>query len=132
MNVVNCKKCGKMFNYITGQKVCPACKDALEAKFQEVRAYVRENKNQNVQAVAEACEVDPGQIRQWIREERLEFSEDSSIGINCEKCGITIRTGRFCEKCKASMAGNLNAAFAKPKMEKPIPVHDNKNKMRFL
>ena len=30
MDVRNCKKCGRMFNYVTGPVVCPNCKDSLE------------------------------------------------------------------------------------------------------
>ena len=41
MNVRNCKKCGKLFNYVSGAPVCPACKDALEKKFQEVKNMYR-------------------------------------------------------------------------------------------
>lgn len=134
MNVRNCRKCGKMFNYVMGVPMCPACKDAMEEVFQGVKKYVQEHKGASINDVAEACEVEAQQIRQWIREERLEFSDDSMIGIACEKCGTTIKTGRFCEKCKASMATDLNSAFrpAAPKpIAKPDPK-DNRNKMRFI
>ena len=30
MNVRNCRKCGKIFNYIAGPFVCPACREELE------------------------------------------------------------------------------------------------------
>ena len=32
MNVRNCRKCGAIFNYVMGPIMCPACRDALEAK----------------------------------------------------------------------------------------------------
>ena len=32
MNVRNCRNCGRLFNYIAGAPVCPACKDELEKK----------------------------------------------------------------------------------------------------
>lgn len=37
MNVRNCKKCGRMFNYVMGQVICPRCKEDQEAKFLEVK-----------------------------------------------------------------------------------------------
>ncbi len=77
MNVRNCKKCGKLFNHIMGMPICPACKDALEKSFQEVKKYIRENRMADIMEVAEACEVEVSQIKQWIREDRLEFTEDS-------------------------------------------------------
>ena len=84
MNVRNCRKCGKLFNYISGMPICPACKDLLEEKFQTVKKYIRENRLADIKEVAEACEVEVGQIQQWIREERLEFTEDSPVKIPCE------------------------------------------------
>ena len=119
MNVRNCKKCGKLFNYVAGAPVCPACKEALEEKFLEV---------------VENCEVDPQQVRQWVREERLEFSGDGVTGITCEKCGATIPTGRFCQKCKNEMTENLNTALPKKPKEAPVKKKDTKDpaKMRFL
>ena len=43
MNVKNCRKCGKLFNYVYGPVVCPACKEALEKKFQQVKSYIQQH-----------------------------------------------------------------------------------------
>ena len=84
MNVRNCRNCGRLFNYISGIVICPACKESLEAKFQEVKEYIREHKGAGIQEVAEACDVETAQIRQWLREERLEVTENSALFLNCE------------------------------------------------
>ena len=133
MNVRNCRKCGKLFNYIAGAPVCPACKDALEKKFQEVKKYVQDNKGVTIHDVVENCEIDAQQVRQWVKEERLEFSGDGATGITCEKCGVTIATGRFCQKCKNEMTENLGKALPKRQQEAP-KKKDTKDpaKMRFL
>ncbi len=135
MNVRNCKKCGKMFNYVSGVPICPQCKEAMEEKFQEVKKYVQDNPGVGIPQVSEACEVEVQQIREWIREERLEFADGSAIGLACEKCGASIRTGRFCDKCKASMINGmndvLNAGRPKPPVEKK-QTRDGSSKMRFL
>ncbi|MBR6381377.1 MAG: flagellar protein [Lachnospiraceae bacterium] len=107
MNARNCRRCGKIFNYVVGMPICPACKEAMEVKFQEVKEYVREHKGVGIREVAEACDVDPQQIRQWLRDDRLEMTEDSAIMLNCEGCGTPIRSGRFCDKCKAQMLSGL-------------------------
>ena len=134
MNVRNCKKCGKLFNYVSGAPVCPACKDALEKKFQEVKKYVQDNKGATIHDVSENCEVDSQQVRQWVREERLEFSSDGGVtGITCEKCGKNISTGRFCDKCKADMTNNLSRVLPKQKKEIKTKKDPKDNpKMRFL
>lgn len=37
MEIVSCKDGGKLFNFIRGQRVCPACSRKLEDKFMEIR-----------------------------------------------------------------------------------------------
>ena len=72
MNVRNCKKCGRIFNYVSGMPICMQCKEKLEEKFQEVKKYIQENRHASIPQVSEACEVSTNQIQQWLREERLE------------------------------------------------------------
>ena len=114
MDVHNCRVCGRLFNYLSGPDVCPACKDAAEKKFQTVRDFVRENPRASIQEIADQNEVTTNQIRMWIREERLQFADDSPVGIECEKCGAMIRTGRFCDNCKNNMASALSDSIARP------------------
>lgn len=109
MNVRNCKKCGRIFNYAAGQVVCSSCKKELEVSFKDTRQFIRRNPEASIQMVSEECKVEVKQIKQWIREERLSFSKDSDIGIECEKCGANIKTGRFCDACKANTLSDLNS-----------------------
>ena len=106
MEVKNCKDCGRLFNYMGGAPLCDGCRKKLEQKFQEVKQYLDENPNASVNQVSEDNDVSVKQIKQWIREERLSLSEASLDGVTCEHCGRPIRTGRFCEKCKAAMANS--------------------------
>ncbi len=134
MEVRNCKKCRRLFNYISGPSICPQCREELEKKFQEVKKYLFDNRGATIPDVVENCDVEESQIRQWVREERLEFSSGIDIGIQCENCGAPISTGRFCEKCKASMINSLSEAGRRPEAEapKPAPRESQGNKMRFL
>ena len=50
-----------------------------------------------------------------VREERLVFSDDSPVGLPCESCGVTIKTGRFCDKCKAELATGFRHAAGQDK-----------------
>lgn len=130
MDVKNCKMCKRLFNALSGQKICPTCLNKLENKFKEVKEYIRENKNCTINEVSEQMEIPVHQIKQWIREERLTFSEDSVGGIKCEKCGTFIRTGRYCAKCKNEL---LNALKPEKKIfENPKQIKTIDNKMRFL
>ncbi len=135
MNVRNCKTCGRLFNYISGPRTCPSCREALEAKFQEVKEYIRNHRGAGIAEVAEACEVEPQQIHQWLREDRLEVTEDSAIQLTCENCGAPIRSGRFCEKCKNDVSQGFKTILDEH-APKPAPMkkkNDKENpKMRFL
>lgn len=132
MNVSNCKSCGRLFNVLVNEKICPACKQALEDDFQRVKKYLEENPNASVEEVSRENDVTVKQIKQWVREERLVFSEGSLEGVECENCGTMIRTGRFCEECKLKMKNNLMSALDKPKTPEIKKTEKDRDRMRFL
>lgn len=135
MEVRNCRNCGRLFNYIGGayRNLCPACIDLAEEKFQEVKQYVEDNPHCTVNEISENLDVTVRQIEKWIREERLTFADDSPIGIDCERCGKMIKTGRFCDLCKNEMGNQMNNLY---KAVNPNPVnkgHRNSgSKMHYL
>ena len=133
MDVRNCRSCGRLFNYFSGQPVCQACKEELEVKFQQVKEYLRENPNSSIQKVSEENDVSTKQITQWVREERLTFSDDSPVGIACESCGANIKTGRFCEQCKNRMKNDFRSVTqSNSKPVEPAKRSSERDKMRFL
>jgi len=107
---------------------------ALEEKFAMVKEYIYNHPGAGMQEVAEENDVSTMQIQKWIREERLAFSEDSVVGIECENCGTMIRTGRFCKACKDKLLNNLGSLYKEEVPEPRIKTFkDNPNpKMRFL
>ncbi len=131
MELINCKNCKRLFNYITGEKLCPNCREMLEEKFQEVKKYIEENPGQNINVVAEECDVSVRQIKQWVREERLSFTDDSLVGLECERCGRMIHSGRFCKACAGGLADAMNNAFRKEVKLKGRPSSSS-GKMHFL
>lgn len=131
MEVKACKDCGRLFNYIGGARLCADCRVGLEEKFGEVKKYIQEHKNATIAQVSEEMEVSQRQITQWIREERLAFSEDSTIRFNCDSCGTQIRTGRFCDKCKSDMTRGLNNLYAKPAVNVTKDRRES-SRMRYL
>lgn len=131
MDIRNCKNCGKMFNYI-GKPFCPACEKILEDKFVQVKEYIREHRDASINQVAEENDVSIAQIKRWVRQERLSFSSESAVGIECESCGTMIRTGRFCEACKNKLGNNLASALNKPAPEPVVEKKKEGARMRFL
>lgn len=135
MEVITCKGCGKIFNYIQGERICPQCTKKLDEKFTEVKRYVYEHPNVDMNQLTAELNVSIRQVKKWIREERLSFTDDSPIGIECESCGTTIKTGRFCKQCKDKLSNGLqDAAGLRQKSVNPSPVKKGsaESKMRFL
>lgn len=133
MDVRNCRSCGRLFNYMGGKPICSSCEKKLEEKFREVKSYLDENPHASVGRVAEDNEVTVKQIKQWVKEDRLVLSEASVDGVLCEQCGTPIRSGRFCDRCKAYIQNELHSAIDKPKPAAPVKKPEaDKNKMRFL
>jgi flagellar operon protein (TIGR03826 family) len=131
MTVKNCRTCGRLFNYITGQQICPACKEELEKKFTEVKEFIKNTRNATIQMVAENCDVEESQVKQWVREERLVFSDASFAGVACENCGTPITTGRFCDKCKVQMMNDFGSMIKKPEAPQPKKQKESP-RMRFI
>jgi flagellar operon protein (TIGR03826 family) len=133
MNARNCRICKKLFNYVYGPPICQVCKEAKEKKFQEVKKYIQDHRGATINQVSDDCEIEVSQINQWIREERLQFADDSPIRVNCEKCGTMIRAGVYCDKCKAEMTNTLSSAYKKEVViEEPKKKQSEKDRMRFL
>ena len=93
---------------------------------------------EDIQLLIEMCyeenDVSVKQIKQWVREERLSFTEESQITLECENCGAKILTGRFCEKCKTVLHNDLSGAIRKPSGTLTAKPKDNhgKDRMRYL
>lgn len=135
LDVRNCTHCGRIYNYVTGQPICASCKRKLEDKFKNVKLYLRRHPEATIHQVATDNEVEVNQIRQWIREERITFSRDSVVGIECERCGVMIKTGRYCAKCKSEVTSELKTATNTNNSDsvgEPVKENDSRNKMRFL
>lgn len=136
MDVRNCRKCGRLYNYIGGsyRHLCPQCIADLEELFQEVKQYIEENPGVTTPMVSKQFDIPIQQIETWIREERLCIEEGSAIGISCEKCGATIYSGRYCAECKNKIANNLNKAYGVSVIDMNAKkLRDTKGaRMRFL
>lgn len=124
MEVRACKNCRRLFNYIYGPELCPDCihlikgdsvaqqgelsKRALrpllmeeEKKLEQVKDYILANPKATITMIAEMNDVSPSKLLEWVREERLEFSDDSEYAwFECAKCGTKIKSGVYCYRCR--------------------------------
>lgn len=113
MDVRNCKRCGKIYNY-DGFRLCPTCRREDEEDFIKVKEYLYDNPGANISEVEEATEVDSGKIIEFLRQDRLEIADEGNLLLECERCGVSIKSGRFCDKCKYELGKELGGSI-KPK-----------------
>ncbi len=133
MKVINCKNCGKIFNYSFGEKICTSCKKKMDDDFQKVKRYIRSNKQATIRRVSEECEVSINQLKKWVREERLSFSDGVGVGIDCIACGKSISTGKYCDECKGKLLKGfeVDSRMKKPDKIKKDKKQDLNNRIRF-
>ena len=132
MEVQTCSKCGRLFNWVgIGPMLCPMCKDQEEDTFKKVKEDLWDNKGAAMAEVIEKCGATEKQIKQWLREQRIEFSKESGVTIDCERCGKPILSGKLCTECRKQMEAELKALSTGEELpvKKKIRDHD---RMRFL
>lgn len=129
MEIRNCKKCKKIFQYLSGPILCPSCKEEEENEFQEVKKYLRENPRASMTEISQALDISVEKINRFLKDGRLEVTADSLIKLQCESCGKEILTGRFCNTC----AGKLEGAFQSASNDiKRRSVSEQKRVMNYL
>ena len=80
--------------------VKPLVKDE-ELKYQQVKDYILAHPAASVAEISDANDISPVKLFDWIREERLEFSEEAEFAwFTCQGCGTKIKSGRLCKRCK--------------------------------
>ncbi|NLM74462.1 MAG: flagellar operon protein YvyF [Clostridiaceae bacterium] len=105
--VRNCRRCKKIFMFVTGPQLCDACKKLEEEEFERVRSFLKEFPGATIQEVARETEVPTQQIYKYLKEGRLEVAENSPIALQCENCGVRVKSGRFCINCSKKLANEM-------------------------
>ncbi len=108
--VKNCRKCKRIFMYVTGPQICDNCKKLEDEDFEKVRKFVKEFPGATIPEVSKETGVEVALIYRFLKEERLEVAEGSPIALQCENCGTRIKSGRFCVECSRKLAGEMISA----------------------
>ncbi len=115
--VRNCRKCGKIFNYI-GSPICPICKQAEEEDFKKIKDYLYRNPGSSITQVSIELDIGVEKIRRFLKDGRLEITgDDGNMILECENCGKSIKSGRFCDECERNLASELKATASQMKSE---------------
>jgi len=104
-DVRNCRRCGKIFNYLGGPPICPVCKGLDEEDFKRIKEYLYDNPGASLSEVSNVLEISVEKIKGFLREGRLEIvGDDGNMILQCENCGKSIKSGRYCSECERELA----------------------------
>ncbi len=107
----NCIRCGRIFPYV-GMPICNICVEKEEEDFKRVKEYINENPGTTVFEVSDATEIPVDRILKFLKEERLEVSsENFNLILECESCGKPIKSGKYCDQCKAKLTNEMRREF---------------------
>ncbi len=128
-NLKQCELCKKPLPRRYQEGLCPTCLD--NELFKKVKEFIREN-TVNEYQVAEEFNIPLRQVKTWIREGRIEYKKDTSIGIEnmrCQRCGIKVSFGSLCPKCLKLLNSPIHiyGQAADPASESKMQYLDKKN-----
>lgn len=131
---VRCSKCdGRLFLAGNGEYECKSCGNIEYDDFGKVKKYLEENPSASAIVVEAAIGVPRELIDAFLRRGRLEMPEGMPEPITCERCGCTIRSGRFCSSCIRQLAGGMQGAFSSGTTDRPRPQQNGGGvRMHFL
>jgi len=107
-DVRNCKRCGRVYNYIGGPPLCPVCRDEDEQEYKRVKEYLYEYPGATMTQVSTELNVSVEKIKRFLKEGRLEIvNDDPNFILQCEMCGKSIKTGRYCNACERELTSGF-------------------------
>ncbi len=128
-----CEKCSKKMYYVhSGMYRCNACGHEVLDDYGKVKQFLELNGPMPIMTISYATEVRPEIIELFLRQGRVEIPDGSKYYISCEKCGCSIRFGRFCPECVRELAGGIMNAFCSEIGERPKRNNGMQGRMHFL
>lgn len=116
--VRNCRKCGKIFTFMGRSPMCPSCRQADEDDFKKVKDYLYDHPGASLNQVSLDLVISVEKIKRFLKEGRIEIvSEEGKMFLECESCGKSLKSGRYCSSCERDLAANLKSTASQLKSE---------------
>ncbi|MEN1760810.1 TIGR03826 family flagellar region protein [Anoxynatronum sibiricum] len=128
-SLINCTKCGRAFME-DGNPLCRRCRTDADDDYKVVKEYVYDNPGATILEVHEATGVNEKQILIYLREGRLEIVDENNFVLDCQRCSVPIRSGKYCEQCAHEMATELRSAIT-PKKKEPEAAKKTEKSQRM-
>ena len=121
----------KIYTY-DGFNICLKCRKEDEEDFQKVKEYLDENPGADISEVTQETEVDSKKIIEFLKQGRLEIKDEDNLLLSCERCGASIKTGRFCEKCIVQMQKEFKESIGGGRDPKDLKNGSAKEKIKII
>lgn len=105
MDLRNCRRCGRPYLY-TGLPLCPNCQAEDEKFFDAVKDYLFTHPTASLGQIIHDTGVPYEVIVRFLREGRL-ILRGQDPALPCQRCGVPIPTGRYCEDCLSTLEREL-------------------------
>lgn len=103
-----CPQCGGIMVFKgVGEYECEDCRYVAYDDYGKVRNYLEKHEGATAAQVSGATGVSQHAIRDMLKESRLEIAANSKAFLKCERCGASIRSGRFCHRCEMNYHRDL-------------------------
>jgi len=112
MAVIVCHNCHMPFSQKKNEEYCLSCSRSSETTFQRIKDYLYEHQGASATEVVSVLGVTVKQIQHYLREERLEVVGDGYSGLRCDRCGVSIQTGKLCAECAKESEAKKKAQIA--------------------
>ena len=107
----NCRRCNKIFLYMAGLPICPACAEEDEKIFELVCEFIRKNPGAPLSEVSKELEISYDKLLKYVKEGRLQIrSGNGGFYRFCEKCGEMITEGKYCDHCEYHISTVLDVS----------------------
>ncbi|QGG46470.1 hypothetical protein FTV88_0291 [Heliorestis convoluta] len=112
MNVKNCASCHTLFfNPIRSQILCPQCKEDEEINLGKVHTFLNNHQDASLLDVVMETGISESQIRRYIEEGRIDTTSFTGLELNCQICGLPIKTGNRCSRCSDELKKEFQIAY---------------------
>lgn len=116
---VTCECGGKYFHLGGGEYKCQNCNDIKYDDFGKVKKFLDENGPASTLVISSATGVSSETIEFLLKDGRVEIIEGSKYYLRCDRCGCSIRSGRFCIDCAKQLTNGLQEVFFNEVGEQP-------------
>ena len=117
-NIKKCKQCKELFSPSRNEKICPKCRQGEEEKYKLLKDYLWDHPGATVSELHRETGVEKKLIRKFVKEGRFVQIDGINLSVDCERCGTSIPSGRFCEDCKGDLRKDFESAKNKSKQKK--------------